>query len=120
MTRSSWYWRDSGEALQQRWRRVASTHCLSDLAQDEGADTLQRSMGTALLGLHLLGISAIVLVFGLFAVMGSKLAPPFEHPVLKAIQEDTYYCLLVPMTLPVTVIAVIVNWISMKLFKHNS
>jgi hypothetical protein len=50
MTRSSWYWRDSGEALQQRWRRVASTHCLSDLAQDEGADTLQRSMGTALLG----------------------------------------------------------------------
>jgi len=45
---------------------------------------------------------------------------PLDHPLLRSIQEDRYYCLLVPMTLPVTIIAVTLNWISMKLFKHNS
>mmetsp|Transcript_11880 Transcript_11880/g.30468 ORF Transcript_11880/g.30468 Transcript_11880/m.30468 type:complete len:121 (-) Transcript_11880:1670-2032(-) len=120
MARSSWSWRDSGEALQQRWRRIASTHDLADLARDGGADTLKGSPKTACLGVALLIASAALLGAALFAIVVSKMLSPLDHPLLRSIQEDRYYCLLVPMTLPVTIIAVTLNWISMKLFKHNS
>jgi hypothetical protein len=31
---------------------------------------------------------------------------------------DRYYCFLVPLTLPVLVVAVYFHWLSMKIFKH--
>lgn len=46
--------------------------------------------------------------------------PPLSHPLLAAIQADRYYHLLVPLTVPVTIVAIAINWFSMKLFKHNS
>ncbi|KAK4608396.1 hypothetical protein RGQ29_001987, partial [Quercus rubra] len=59
----------------------------------------------------------LFLVF-LFAVVISKLLPPSRNALISFIQNDWYYCFLVPLTLPVLVVAVYFHWISMKLFKH--
>ncbi|KAJ8752521.1 hypothetical protein K2173_004809 [Erythroxylum novogranatense] len=53
-----------------------------------------------------------------FAAIISKLLPSSDNPIVSAIQNDRYYCFLVPLTLPITVIAVYFHWLSMKLFKH--
>ncbi|CAA7397114.1 unnamed protein product [Spirodela intermedia] len=53
-----------------------------------------------------------------FAAILSKLLPPFENKFIAAVQHDRYYCMLVPLTLPVLVVAVYFHWLSMKLFKH--
>jgi phosphatidylinositol glycan anchor class Y biosynthesis protein len=42
-----------------------------------------------------------------------------SSPVLWAIREDEYYHLLVPVTVPVAVIAVYLNWFSINLFKSS-
>ncbi|GMN26210.1 hypothetical protein TIFTF001_001228 [Ficus carica] len=39
----------------------------------------------------------------------------FSTPIC---QYYRYYCFLVPVTLPVLVVAVYFHWLSMKLFKH--
>ncbi|PKI33849.1 hypothetical protein CRG98_045767 [Punica granatum] len=54
----------------------------------------------------------------LYAAMISKLLPPSDNPVVFAIQNDKYYCFLVPLTLPILVVSVYFHWLSMKLFKH--
>ncbi|KAH9741444.1 hypothetical protein KPL70_002634 [Citrus sinensis] len=61
--------------------------------------------------------SAFFLGF-LFAAIISKLLPLSNNPLLSAIQNDRYYCFLVPLTLPIIVVAVYFHWLSMKLFKH--
>ena len=33
---------------------------------------------------------------------------------------DRYYCLLIPLTVPITIVGVSLNWLSLKLFKHKS
>lgn len=50
----------------------------------------------------------------------APLLPPSTRPWLAALQADRYYRLLVPVTLPVTIAFVALNWFSLKLFKHNS
>ncbi|KAG5043117.1 hypothetical protein AAZX31_03G099200 [Glycine max] len=47
-----------------------------------------------------------------------KLFPPSHIPLISALQNDWYYCFLVPLTLPIIVVAVYFHWLSMKLFKH--
>ncbi|GAB4846829.1 hypothetical protein Ancab_025836 [Ancistrocladus abbreviatus] len=54
----------------------------------------------------------------LYAAIISKLLPPLENPVLSAVQLNNCYCFLVPLTLPILIVAVYFHWLSMKLFKH--
>ncbi|KAJ9560126.1 hypothetical protein OSB04_005286 [Centaurea solstitialis] len=54
----------------------------------------------------------------LYTAVISKLLPPSNNAIVFAIQNDRYYCLLVPLTLPVLVVAVYLYWLSMKMFKH--
>ncbi|CAI0412505.1 unnamed protein product [Linum tenue] len=53
-----------------------------------------------------------------FAAIVSKLLPLSENPIISAVQQDRYYCFLVPLTLPILIVAVYFHWLSMKLFKH--
>uniref|UniRef100_A0A0V0HH37 Putative ovule protein n=1 Tax=Solanum chacoense TaxID=4108 RepID=A0A0V0HH37_SOLCH len=53
-----------------------------------------------------------------YVAIVSKLLPPFDNPILAAIQNDRYYCFLVPLTLPILVVAIYFHWLSMKIFKH--
>ncbi|KAK9673630.1 hypothetical protein RND81_12G179800 [Saponaria officinalis] len=67
----------------------------------------------------------IFLVFGIISFVGflhaaviSKFLPPSNNPIISAVQFDRYYCFLLPLSLPVLVLAVYFHWLSMKLFKH--
>ncbi|KAK4608461.1 hypothetical protein RGQ29_002033, partial [Quercus rubra] len=63
-------------------------------------------------------IGSVFFVGFLFAAIISKLLPPSHNALISSVQNDCYYCFLVPLTLPVLVVAVYFHWISMKLFKH--
>lgn len=107
----------SWAALQSSWHKVASTHNLQQLLDEASEPKPRRSaaLGLLLLTAAVLGASSL-----LFACLVSKLLPPFTNPTLRWVQQDCYYCLLLPLTLPATVVAVTLNWFSLKLFKHNS
>lgn len=49
----------------------------------------------------------------------AKLLPETGHWLVDALREDWYYSLLVPLTIPVAFVAIYLNWLSMKFFRHN-
>ncbi len=74
------------------------------------------------LGWILLVASTGSLVLFLYAAVFIRLLPApskSESPVLYAIREDQYYHLLIPVTVPVAVVAVYLNWFSINLFKSS-
>jgi phosphatidylinositol glycan anchor class Y biosynthesis protein len=94
---------------------------------------VDKEMGTAAQGLmpnnlesygpRAQGLVLVISGFGLFvgfiyAVVVSKFLPLSENQIIRAIQSDRYYCFLVPLTIPVLVVAVYFHWLCMKLFKH--
>eukprot|EP00242_Pyramimonas_sp_CCMP2087_P009778 CAMPEP_0198221664 /NCGR_PEP_ID=MMETSP1445-20131203/84654_1 /TAXON_ID=36898 /ORGANISM="Pyramimonas sp., Strain CCMP2087" /LENGTH=104 /DNA_ID=CAMNT_0043899887 /DNA_START=173 /DNA_END=487 /DNA_ORIENTATION=+ len=83
-----------------------------EVAHDFDGTKLQL-WGSVLLLLAIVGI-----VLGTYALVVSKISHPTEVWVLDELQKDMFYCLLVPMTIPVTLIAVYANWVSLKFFKH--
>lgn len=46
--------------------------------------------------------------------------PKLRDDMYRVQPVQTYYWLLFPTLIPVTYMAVFVNWTSLKLFKHNS
>ena len=68
-------------------------------------------------GLVLLIAAFLCCFAALFALVGSKILPPLSSPVLAAIQQDSYYALLVPMSLPTLFVAVYSSWLGLKLFR---
>ncbi|WCJ38969.1 hypothetical protein M5689_019996 [Euphorbia peplus] len=79
---------------------------------------MDSSKTTELWGWLFVGIGSVSFVGFLFAAVVSKLLPLSDNPIISSIQNDRYYCFLVPLTLPVLVVAVYFHWLSMKLFKH--
>ncbi|KAK4608465.1 hypothetical protein RGQ29_002036, partial [Quercus rubra] len=79
---------------------------------------LSSSSSSQLWGCFFLAVSLVFFVGFLFTTFISKLLPPFDHALLSSIQNNWYYCFLVPLTFPVLVVAVYFHWLSMKLFKH--
>ncbi|KAG8053983.1 hypothetical protein GUJ93_ZPchr0001g29741 [Zizania palustris] len=71
-----------------------------------------------LMGVAFIAFGIVLFVGFFYAAIVSKLLPPYENRFLSAIQNDRYYCLLVPLTLPVIIVAVYLHWLSMKMFKH--
>lgn len=104
--------------LSRSWRKVASTHNLSALLEESSYKP--RNRRNRWLGLLLVGAGVTGLASCVFSLVVSKLLPPLSNPALRAVQEDRYFCLLVPLTLPVTFLFIVVNWASLKLFKHNA
>uniref|UniRef100_A0A0D9WFV0 Phosphatidylinositol N-acetylglucosaminyltransferase subunit Y n=1 Tax=Leersia perrieri TaxID=77586 RepID=A0A0D9WFV0_9ORYZ len=64
--------------------------------------------------------SGILMLLGFFyvAILSKALPPSDDNSFLSAIQNDRYYYLLAPLTLPVIMVAVYLHWLSMKMFKH--
>lgn len=74
------------------------------------------------LGWLLLVASIGSLALFLYAAVFIRLLPaPAKEtsPVLASIREDEYYHLLIPVTVPVAVVAVYLNWFSINLFSHS-
>ncbi|CAA2958997.1 Phosphatidylinositol N-acetylglucosaminyltransferase subunit Y [Olea europaea subsp. europaea] len=70
------------------------------------------------LGWDFVLIGSISFLGFLYVAVISKLLPSSDNAVISAIQNDWYYCFLMPLTIPILVVSVYVHWLSMKLFKH--
>ncbi|KAG0257950.1 hypothetical protein DFQ27_004887 [Actinomortierella ambigua] len=58
-------------------------------------------------------------VVSMYALVVSTYMPETKNQILDWIKHDSHYCMLVPVTLPVTILVVLFNWLGMKLFRHN-
>ncbi|GBB95250.1 hypothetical protein RclHR1_00250048 [Rhizophagus clarus] len=74
---------------------------------------------TALWGWFILFAAYFIFVFSVYAIVVSKFVPETGNKTLDWIKKDEYYCLLIPLTLPVTIYAIFFNWLGMKFFRHN-
>ena len=70
-------------------------------------------------GYVLLLAIGVFFVWTVYAAVLSKFMPDVGHPYLDWVKRDTYYCFLVPLTIPVTFVAIYFNWLGLKLFRHN-
>lgn len=52
-------------------------------------------------------------------MFGSKLLSQTGNPLLDFLAKDWYYSMLMVLTIPVTLVAVYLNWLAMKFFRHN-
>ncbi|KAG1680766.1 hypothetical protein FOA52_008099 [Chlamydomonas sp. UWO 241] len=91
-----------------------------DLLQPDQASKARTPRWVArLCGLLLLAAALIVVAASTWVVVLHAL-PPSQHALVRAVQDDWYYCCLVPLALPVLLFGSGVQWFSLKLFKHNS
>ena len=42
------------------------------------------------------------------------------NEILDAVRHDHYYCLLLPLCAPTTIIAIYLNWMALKFFRANA
>jgi hypothetical protein len=74
---------------------------------------------TALWGWIVLLTTLVSYVVAMYALVVSKFMPDLGNPILDWIKHDYYYSSLVTVLIPVTVIFVYLNWLSLKFFRHN-
>ncbi|CAG8609518.1 26009_t:CDS:2 [Dentiscutata erythropus] len=74
---------------------------------------------TALWGWILLFTVYCIFIGSMYAIVVSKFMPETGNKTLDWIKIDEYYCLLIPITLLVTIHAIFWNWLGMKFFRHN-
>jgi hypothetical protein len=74
--------------------------------------------GYVLVALILFGFW-IPMMYAAFISKIITLQLPTGHPVIDAIAEDEYYSFLVPLTIPVALVVVYLNWFGLKLFRHS-
>ncbi|XAR73537.1 Phosphatidylinositol N-acetylglucosaminyltransferase [Bertholletia excelsa] len=77
------------------------------------------SYGSRVQGWFFIMLGSICFLGFLYAAILPRFLMIRENHVGIAIQSARcYYCYLVPLTLPILVVAVYFHWLSMKLFKH--
>ncbi|KAF7803249.1 putative phosphatidylinositol N-acetylglucosaminyltransferase subunit Y [Senna tora] len=69
-------------------------------------------------GWMFVSVGSVFFVGYFFVAIIAKLLPPSNVAIISAMQNDWYYCFLVPLTLPIVFVAVYFHWLSMKMFKH--
>jgi phosphatidylinositol glycan anchor class Y biosynthesis protein len=77
------------------------------------------SLATSARGYLLILVSVLGLCAHLYATILSKLLPTPSSLWLAAISQDTFYCYLIPLLLPIFFIFIYFNWLGLKLFRHN-
>lgn len=78
-----------------------------------------RQNEAALWGWVVLLVTLVSYIAGMYALVVSKWMPITGNPILDWVKRDNYYSLLGVVLLPVTVIFVYLNWLSLKFFRHN-
>ncbi|ORZ23799.1 phosphatidylinositol N-acetylglucosaminyltransferase subunit Y-domain-containing protein [Lobosporangium transversale] len=89
------------------------TRRFTTLISDQEPDT------TYLWGYLLFFSTMIGFTTSMYALVASNYMPMTGNKTLDWIKQDSHYCMLLPVTIPVTVLAVLFNWLGMKLFRHN-
>lgn len=72
-------------------------------------------------GLLLVLISLVWFCAMTFALLGVHALPAAAdgHGLVAALQQDSYYALLLPLCIPVILVAVHLSWFSWKLYRHS-
>lgn len=71
------------------------------------------------------GYMMIVLTIAIFigilfwSVLSKFVNPSDSNAILSFFHDDSYYCWLIPLVLPVTTVIIYCNWLSMKYFRHS-
>ncbi|KAL6774195.1 hypothetical protein ACKKBG_A24130 [Auxenochlorella protothecoides x Auxenochlorella symbiontica] len=105
--------------LERNWRRVASTHNIRDLLTDPPCDD-KFNRSEFFLGILLIAAGLSLLVGVLLKTMVLPFLDLPSGGLLYNLKQSDYYPQLIAATLPVTIMAVFVNWTCLKLYKHNS
>ena len=74
---------------------------------------------SSICGYILFFISISFFIISIYAIIISKKLSYTGNIYLDAIKDDEYYCYLLPLLIPITIIAVYLNWLGLKFFKHN-
>ena len=67
----------------------------------------------------LLAASLAFLLLHVVTLGVSKWLPMSDVEWIRVLQQDEYYSLLLPLLLPVALAFVYLNWLGMKLYRHN-
>lgn len=78
-----------------------------------------QELSTVLWGYIVIAVSVAVLLVGLYSMVFSKIIPYTGNVVLDWVKEDYYFGPLLFTMIPVSVIFVYLNWLSLKFFRHN-
>ena len=70
-------------------------------------------------GYMLLAASVMFLLVNVFTLVIAKMLPLSSVGWIAAVQQDEFYCLLLPCLMPVALLFVYLNWLGMKLYRHN-
>ncbi|ORX99051.1 hypothetical protein K493DRAFT_313366 [Basidiobolus meristosporus CBS 931.73] len=112
-----------GEANTAMSRRSHSFQLNTEPPNHTRRNTIQLSNmepdSTQFWGYASLLVTYLLFISSMYAIVVSKYIPYTGNKYLDWIKEDTYYCLLLPITLFVSVYAVFWNWMGMKFFRHN-
>ncbi|KAJ2632171.1 hypothetical protein H4R22_001450 [Coemansia sp. RSA 1290] len=74
---------------------------------------------TPIYGYMLLGLTSVLFISTMYALVVSKFMPETGVAFLDAVKDDRYFCLLMPITGLSFVFAVFWNWLGMKFFRHS-
>ena len=73
---------------------------------------------------EIIGYMLLIVIFVLFTCFGvAFLLRVFDvrtnNIFFDFLADDLYYCMLLPMIIPITTIAIYGNWVAMKFFRHS-
>jgi hypothetical protein len=91
----------------------------SDMIYEGRTEPLENDSITELLGYTFLIGAFTFFVLTMFAFFGSAIIGKTGHIVLDFLLEDSYYCFLLPLLVPLTIIITYLNWLSIKFFRHT-
>jgi len=74
---------------------------------------------TQVIGISLIGFSAALFIGVFYAMLIAPLVGSTGHIILDFIQSDSFYCCLVPLMIPVSMMFMYANWVSIKFFRHS-
>ncbi|DBA00654.1 TPA: hypothetical protein N0F65_003583 [Lagenidium giganteum] len=100
------------------------SHCRSTMAENA-----KRAGSTSeVWGYVIVLAAATSFIAAMYTMVGSKVlryalndghAPATQATILSSIETDFYYCYLIPLTIPISILAFYANWVSLKFFRHN-
>jgi hypothetical protein len=91
----------------------------SEVVYEGRSEPFENDSITELLGYTFLIGAGVFFVLTMFAFFGSSIIGKTGHIVLDFLMEDSYYCFLVPLLVPLTIILTYLNWLSIKFFRHT-
>lgn len=71
------------------------------------------------IGVGLLLFAACLFIGVFYAMIVSPLVGETGHVLLDFVKADNYYCFLVPLLIPASLIFIYANWVSVKFFRHT-